>query len=108
MIAVVLLNIIFMIVGFRFCYKVGYVHGSRYILLLLSSFKASSTYEVLSFCPGDGDEENQMMFLKNQDPNAEYPLAAVNGPHLIYAFIQGDIVRTNENKELSKAAVCSK
>lgn len=103
---VIALTIIVLIVGFRFCYRTGYVNGSRYIVLLLSGFKENSIYQVLAFSQGDGSDEHQMMFLKNTDPDAEFPIAAVNRAHLIYEFAVGEYVKTDDNKAITKSVWC--
>lgn len=99
----VIFGIIVIIVGCVLSYKIGYQHGSKYDRLLLSSFKENSTYEVLAFCVVDEEEDEHAMFLRNV--GNEGPLALVRGNGLAYKWKVGDIIATNEKKEISNAAI---
>jgi hypothetical protein len=92
---------VLMLGGFPLFYKIGFAHGNRYTTLLLSSLKENSRYEVLAFSITEGGNGSQVMFLKNMNANAVYPLAAVSGQDLAHKWFIGEIVATDENKALS-------
>lgn len=91
---------VLMLGGFPLLYKIGYDHGNRYQELLFSSFKEDSTYEVLAFCISDNGDGSHIMFLKNLNENAEYPLAAVKGEGLAHKWFIGETIVTNDKKEI--------
>jgi hypothetical protein len=92
---------LFVLGGFPLFYKIGFAHGNRYTTLLLSSLKENSRYEVLAFSVHEGGNGDQVMFLKNMNANATYPLAAISGRDLAHKWFIGEIVATDEKKELS-------
>jgi hypothetical protein len=91
---------VLMLGGFPLFYKIGFAHGNRYTEMLLLSLRENSRYEVLAFTKNyDG---TQVIFLKNMDESAaRYPLAAVSGQDLASKWFVGEIIVTNEKKELS-------
>lgn len=92
---------VLMLGGFPLFYKIGFTHGNRYTTLLLSSLKENSRYEILAFSISEDGNGEQVMFLKNMDANAAYPLAAISGQDLAHKWFIGEIVVTDENKKLS-------
>jgi hypothetical protein len=98
-----LFGTIVIIVACVLSYKIGYRHGNKYDRLLLSSFKANSTYEVLAFCVIDEESDEHGMFLRNM--NNISPLALVRGHALAYKWSVGDIIMTNEKKEISSTVM---